>query len=294
MKGLLRLKSIFTAANDLIRLQRYYCIPIPKESCNLDNPRKKENVVDLVVIAFNRPDLIELQNQFLRKNFKNPFTYTVADNSIDPKAQEVIRSYCLRNNIPYLRLPSNPFNAPRFSESHGAALNYAYRKVLKKKTSTIIGVLDHDIFPIDSMDISELLSNQPFYGMLQEYQNPALPNGKLYYLWPGLAFFKRSCLEGINVDFMPRLKGDTGSAMFNSLYKSYFIDLQNPSNFKFATEKRKSLWEGDDFQSDMYAIVGENWLHIVNAGSWKKTPKAALKAERMVQLLQKLLHRENY
>jgi hypothetical protein len=289
MKGLSRLKSIITAANDQIRLQRYYCKPIPKESCNLDNPIVKDNVVDLVVIAFNRPDLIELQYQFLSKNFKATFTYTVADNSNDPKAKIAIRSYCLKNDIPYLCLPSNPFKAPRFSESHGSALNYVYRKYLKKK-STVVGLLDHDIFPIDSFDIGDILKNQPFYGMLQEYQNSALPNGKLYYLWPGLAFFRRSCLEGINVDFMPKLKGDTGSALFKSLYMTFIQDFNNPNGFKFATENRKSLWEGNDFQSDMYAVVGETWLHIANAGSWKKTPKDKLKKERMEQILQNLLN----
>lgn len=242
-----------------------------------------------MTIAFNRPDMIEYQNLFLRKHFKCPYILTVVDNSTLPKARSTIRSYCVNQNIPYLSLPPNPFRSPQFSNSHGSALNYTYKNYLKHRAASIIGFLDHDIFPVDDFNIQEILSTQPFYGMLQENETSAVPNGKLLYLWPGLAFFLNKNILKKKLDFMPNFGGDTGSASYYSIYKPTFDSLKSGETFQYAEEERIKLLEGSNFQTDMFAMIGKKWLHVVNASEWKKSENNIQKEFHIKQLLETLL-----
>ncbi len=256
--------------------------PLP-DSLNLDK-QPQPGAWDLVTIAFNNPYVIRLQHQWLTKRIKDAFVYTVADNSNDQTARATIRAYCLQEGVPYLSLPPSPFKAPRYSDSHGAALNLVYNQYVLKRQASRIGLLDHDIFPLHELTLGDYLDGQPFYGMLQE--TPAnVPGGQLRYLWPGLAFFESAFLKGKHIDFSPRCDGDTGSHCFDTLYKPILIDQGKTTVYRFAEEERRPLWPGEDFQRDMVAIIGGDWLHLVNASDWAGGGQTNRKLAELTSLL---------
>lgn len=269
-----------------VRLAAYYRKPFLKETQRLEVLFSLKEGWDLVSIAFNNPDVIRLQYQLLRKHCSDPFVYTVADNSSLPAARKAIRDFCQEVSIPYLSLPPSPFGPPSFSESHGAALNYVYRHYLKPRSAPFFGVLDHDIFPVCRFSLSNYVKEQPYYGMLQVCENAPVQGGRLLYLWPGLAFFDAAFTKGKRVDFMPRFGGDTGSGSFYSLYKSLLLDKGKETLFFFPDETRVPLWKGDDFQNDMYARIGEDWLHMVNASDWRQAEDYLKKSRCVAELLQ--------
>lgn len=287
MRVLSRVKKNLSKAVDVLRLLRYYQKPFGAESLNIELMALPEASLDLVVVAFNRPDMIEYQHLFLQKNFINAFRYTVADNSNTPEARTALRQYCKQHNLPYLSLPVNPFKAPRFSDSHGAALNYVWQNYLKPRGASRMGILDHDIFPIQPFELNNILDKQDFYGMLQEYENPNLKAGKLFYLWPGLAFFNCIRLTNTNVDFLPKHNADTGAAMHSMYAKAIEASRDAGKTLEFADEERIPLLAGDDFQNSMYALVGKKWLHVVNASQWKMGSEE--KEDRIKRLINQLL-----
>lgn len=93
---------------------------IPKDQLRLENP----HVVDIITIAFNNPTVIRHQIRLLRKNFQDPFLYTVFDNSSKPKARKEIEEVCRQAGVSYYSLPK-PWRADKLfpSDSHGIALN---------------------------------------------------------------------------------------------------------------------------------------------------------------------------
>jgi hypothetical protein len=50
------------------------------------------------------------------------------------------------------------------SVSHAMALNYLYDNYVSVSHAQYFGILDHDIFPIAPVQISDKLQNQPFLG----------------------------------------------------------------------------------------------------------------------------------
>jgi hypothetical protein len=291
MRALRKAKQQFLKAIDQIHLFRFYRKHFEAQSIKINLIPLPVGSIDLVVVAFNRPDMIEYQHIFLQKNFKNAFHYTIADNSNQPEAREALRTYCQENNLTYLSLPTNPFHAPRYSDSHGAALNYVWRNYLKYRKASYIGILDHDIFPIEPIDLKETLSNQDFYGMLQVYDNAELKDGKLMYLWPGLAMINQYFLANTKVNFMPKLNGDTGSAMHDAYCQSIRKSTKEGRLLDFAEEERIKLLEGNDFQTDMFALIGKKWLHVVNAAAWKIGNKD--KDEKIKDLIERLIQGES-
>lgn len=248
-----------------------------------------KDYLDLVTIAFNNPEMIKYQYRLLKKFVTDTYVYTVADNSTDGMSRLEIRAFCLKNGVPYIALPPSPYAPPSYSKSHGAALNYMYKNYIKPRAASSFGFLDHDIFPVSSVSPRSYLKSQPYYGMLQVYPFPQTSGGRLLYLWPGLAFFNSDFTHGKTLDFFPDYGGDTGAGCFYSLYKPLLIDQEKEATFLFADEKRVNLWDGNDFQNDMYAYIGNDWLHAVNASDWRGADDFEKKENRMKEMLEQLL-----
>jgi hypothetical protein len=289
MKGVERLIAQMKYPMGAIRLQRYYRQFPSKENVGVTTESLSNDSLDLVTIAFNNPEMIRYQYLLLKKFITDSFVYTVADNSIDTKSRSEIRAFCMKQGLPYIALPISPYKPPHYSNSHGAALNYVYKNYIQPRSASFFGLLDHDIFPVYPLSPRSYLKGQPYYGMLQVYELPKIPGGRLLYLWPGLAFFDSVYTQGKHLNFLPDFGGDTGSGSFFSLYKPLLYDQQKETVFQFADEERIPLWEGDDFQNDMYAYIGKDWLHFVNASDWRNAADYNKKAARMKEMLEDLL-----
>lgn len=146
--------------------------------------------VDIITIAFNNAELICYQNQFLRKFLFDKYCHIIVDNSTDDaKIWLQLQQWCSEEKIAYVGLPKNYLNRVGASYSHAAALNYAYKHIVKKWQPFVFGQIVHDLFPITKVSILSKLQNQPIYGLLRL-------RDKCWYLSAIMSFFVMIMLEG--------------------------------------------------------------------------------------------------
>ena len=145
-------------------------------------------------IAFNAPWTIGWQLRFVGRNLENA-AFLVADNSSDPHARAAIAGLCAEAGVAYFQLPESRYQGRRYaSRSHGLALNWTYRNVIRALGPMAWGFFDHDLFPTRPFDPETRLRGQPFYGALEQR-----PGGA--YLWPGYCFFSREADRDELLDF---------------------------------------------------------------------------------------------
>ncbi len=251
-----------------------------------DNPNVD---IDLVTIAFENPKMISYQIRLIRKHLKDNYSYVIADNSNDEKKSKDIERICRDSNVPYIRLPKNPYNGAfaMGSYSNGAAMNYVYYHYIKKSRSRYFGFLDHDVFPIHDFSILDQMKKQSFWGTLR-----CVPTKNGYcciYPWAGFCFFDKYKFDANQFDFMP-LKGigDTGAAN----YKNCFLPIIKSDDFleyTFANLKRIDI-EGTHGspQSSQYELLGTMWLHYLNASNWSNE-NLEIKDKVLEELITKFL-----
>lgn len=212
------------------------------------------DVLDLVSVAFNNDRVIRHQHRLLLKNLQDRFCYTVADNSSDAQTRHRLRAFCAAEGIAYLALP--PFQAPDGSASHGQALNWLWRNYIKPRKPRYFGFLDHDVFPVYPTAVVPWLKRFPVFGRYQE-------RGDLWYLWPGLCFYRYDFCRRKPLDFRPVPTLDTGGGNWKPLY-SHLRHLPVPNVF----HRYSALFDGGDKQRDHIEYFGD-WLHTINASGWK-------------------------
>jgi hypothetical protein len=231
------------------------------ESVNASPERLSDPArLDLATVAFDNPVVISEQIRLLRKNLRDPFDYTVADNSPDAARGAEIREICSEQDVPYLRLPRPRGSGPDPSTSHGWALNWMLAKYIRPRGADYFGFIDHDVFPIRPTEVIARLRPAPAWGLIQE-------RAERWYLWPGLSFFDARRTSHAKLDFRPGPGVDTGGRNWESLYSGLDRD-----QVEDAPRTLKRLREGDGGpQSDHYEEIGD-WLHTYNASHWLPVP----------------------
>lgn len=166
----------------------------------------------MATIAFNDVEILERQARAIRAFVSEP-VHVVADNSRDDRRAAQIEALCAVERVPYLRLPPNPWGANSPSRSHGAALNWVWRRLIQPARPVAFGFLDHDIVPLAPDDPFEALGRQPVAG------DKRWINGR-WYLWAGYCFFRTEVFDRIAADFGQDwpIRLDTGGANWRSLY----------------------------------------------------------------------------
>ena len=240
------------------------------------------NTVDLITVAFNNVKLIRLQEQFLRKFIRDPYTHIIADNSSNPEARKTIRQFCTDNGIAYIGLPINHLNRIGSSYSHANALNYVYRHVIRHRRPYAFGIIDHDLFPIRPVTILDKLESQPIYGPLRRFGNE-------WYLSAIMSFFKYDYVADKRVDFMPVTPNkhylDSGGGNWYDIYSR--LDIKS---LVFPTECVLPFRSGGDRHSDSLEYFDDkHWLHTINGSCWKAIPGEEEKNQHIIQLLQSIL-----
>lgn len=234
----------------------------PRKVLNISLQSAEDRSVDIVVVAFNNPELIRLQYQFLRKYLTDTYTYIVVDNSTSQQARKGIEAFCAENNIAYVSLPHNYLNVIGASYSHACALNYVYRHVIRKRKPYAFGLIDHDLFPIQKLSILEYLHNQPVYGPLRKRE-------ECWYLSAIMSFFRFDYICDKKVDFMPvtpyKTYLDSGGGNWYDIYSR--LNLQEMC---FPDERIEPLREGGDRHGDSLEFFdNKKWLHTINGSCWK-------------------------
>ena len=262
-------------------LEQWFIRRQPLQTCHLSaQPIRHNNHIDLITIAFNNAQLLPLQEQFLRKNIRDSYTHIVVDNSTDPHTRQQIYQYCNQHHIPYLSLPHNPLNRIGGSYSHAAALNYAYRHIIQIRQPYAFGIIDHDLFPVQSVSVADKLLHQPVFGPLRH-------RGNCWYLSAIMSFFRYDFVQDKKVDFMPvkpdGIYLDSGGGNWYDLYSRLKLD-----ELRFPDEAIEPLREGGDRHGDSLEYFDrKTWLHTINGSCWK--PVADGKENLVIQLLNQYL-----
>jgi hypothetical protein len=164
----------------------------------------------LVTIAYDDPEVIEIQAKALARFVPHALS-VIADNSSDAEAARAIAAIAERYGVPYVRLP-HPWGV-KDSRSHGLALNWAWRNLIRPGEPEAFGFLDDDLFPTTPDDPFATLGRQPVYGMLR-------PAGERWFLWAGFCMFRFDAVRDLRLDFgQDWFKGlDTGGGLWRTLY----------------------------------------------------------------------------
>jgi hypothetical protein len=218
---------------------------------------------DLLTVAFNNWETIERQISFVRKYLVGEYQYIVADNSTDRVISKRIAEICRMQEVPYIRLPRNYLTrAYGGSYSHGTALNWIYRHIILRRKPSCFGFIDHDLFPIRTLDPGEYLSCQPVYGYMKE-------RGAYWYLWAGFCFFRFAYIRGRRMDFLPvKPSGvylDTGGGNWYSLYSH--LDKSALSKAAYHYEMANGDRQGP-FSERIAEFFDDAWIHTIDASNW--------------------------
>jgi hypothetical protein len=73
----------------------------------ISNKKSNKDLLDLYIIAFNKPFLIEAQIHYLEKNLKDNYCLNIMDNSTIKTEADKIKKICIDNKCNYVKLPKN-------------------------------------------------------------------------------------------------------------------------------------------------------------------------------------------
>jgi hypothetical protein len=169
----------------------------------------------LITIAFNDPELIELQIKAV-KRFIPGTVHLIVDNSSDKESSKQIDQICREKGTVCIRIDENPWNRRNFSRSHGYAMNWTWRHVIQPIQPDQFGFIDHDLIPTKPTDPFVDLQGLPFYGDKRW-------SGDRWYLWAGFCLFRLSSVSTSRLDFgVDWFIGlDTGGGNWSKLYRNF-------------------------------------------------------------------------
>lgn len=228
------------------------------------------DVLWLFSVACDAPDSIRHQIRLLDKYLDDEFALTIVDNSRERASRRAVRSHCVAASVNYVALARNPHNEP--SRSHGAALNWAYDRLVAPHGLRYFGFLDHDIQPCRPTRVLPGLKERGLVGLVQE-------RGSRWYLWPGLCFFSADLVGADGLDFMPRPGLDTGGGNWESLCSRIPRDLVSPLPLSCGMAT-----DGLTGQRLTYDVFGD-WVHTGNASQWKPAPGRDVLVQRFLEEL---------
>jgi len=224
--------------------------------------------IDIYVIAFNNPTIIGLLISQLHKYLNFKFNLFVFDNSSSLVSRNLIYDVCKQNYTSYFSLP---LHSKKFShsQSHALAINWIFKKIIKKRVVNNFMFLDHDVFPFKKIESSDLFNSNKAYVILHsaisfsEEANVFQKKAKYKYLWPGFFTFSRKHLNALkSVSFMPFSKYnyyfDTGGKTYK-LVSGIFKDEIKPLSCNRVIDS-----EGNNLD-----IIDSKWLHTISGSNWR-------------------------
>lgn len=235
----------------------------------------------LITIAFNNSKILKVQHKYLKKNLQEEFIHMIADNSTLPNISREIETYCENGKIPYVKLPSNPYQNP--SKSHGIALEWAYQHIVRKYQPTHFGFIDHDIFPYKETSITSHIQ-QGIFGLIQ-YRN------EKWYLWPGFCFYDFKMLKKIKVNFMPTQGLDTGGANYYTLYNKINKDTLSkiPQTYIDISKRKMVPNVNNENTATTIECIGD-WIHIMRVSNWNNQKNNKISSiEEMISQVKEIL-----
>lgn len=240
--------------------------------------------IKIFTFTFNRPDILQYQINSFRKYIEDDFEFHVVYDTRDNEYLEVFQKICEENNIILHHHISEPGNTPSFYNSD--VIQWTYNNLIKSdKEDFIAMILDHDIFLIDNLNVSDFMDKYDISGLPQT-------RGSIEYVWPGLVFFKKSSLENINFNFYPQEIGgqmlDTGGGT-HELLRNKNIRFK-PTNVEYPDDYnginlKDSVNSNGGYAMELHA--NQKFLHFRNACNWYNRLKVddANKTDLLLEIL---------
>jgi hypothetical protein len=227
----------------------------------------------LVTIAFEDPEAIDIQAQLVDRFISNVI-YVIADMSMDDDAAEQTATVAACHNVPYVRLPANPMRPDQASRTHGLALDWVWRNIVRPGEPDRFGFIDHDVFPTGPDDPFAMLDRQPVYGWIREV-------GPRWFLPAGFSMFRFDAVKELPLDFSQDwFNGlDTCGANWNVLFRKL-----DRSKLAFAPTHFEPYKPGADPIKAPFQWCGV-WLHEVGSTRREGLAKLAADKRRVVKEL---------
>lgn len=224
-----------------------------------------------LVIAYEQPWAVEWLVRMAARNFENAHLL-IFDNSKSVRARREIERVCGENGTPYLPLPPNPTRHP--NRSHGMAMTWVFYNVVLALKPRVFAYLDHDLIPMEKIEFSRILGDQPLYGALNA------GGWNTWSLWAGCCLYSFLETGGLPLNFLNDFSNelDTGGRNWPWLYRNY-----DPERLRFALSELRQIRDPLDGSIRTVSIVDRKWLHIGAIGYCEDYKKNLAFYQRIAQ-----------
>ena len=221
--------------------------------------------IKIFTFSFNRPDILQYQIDSLKKYIEDDFEFHVVYDTRDNEYLEEFSEICKKNKVYFHHHISEPGNTPSFYNSD--AIQWTYDKFAKSGDEDFIGmILDHDIFLIENLNVSQFMEGYDLSGLPQT-------RGNVEYIWAGLILFRKSSLENIDFNFYPQTVdgqlldscGGTYELLRNKKIKFKPTDVVYPDDYQGINLRDPSNSNGG-YEMELHA--DQKFLHFRNACNW--------------------------
>ncbi len=221
--------------------------------------------VKIFTFAFNRPDILQYQINSFKKHIEDDLEFHVVYDTRDNEHLESFSKICEENQVSLHHHISQPGNTPSFYNSD--AIQWTYDNFIKVGDEDFIGmIIDHDIFLIDNLNVSNFMDGYNLSGLIQKKRD-------IEYVWAGLIFFKKSSLENIDFNFYPQTVdgqildscGGTYELLRNGNIKFKSTDVVYPDDYQGINLRDPSNSNGG-YEMELHA--DRKFLHFRNACNW--------------------------
>ena len=224
--------------------------PTAKEQLTAADEALSETKNVLITIAFEKPEVIELQLKALREN-PTEAVHLVADNSYSTTAQQAITEICSKYGCLYLKLPE--IHITHNARSHSFALQWCYENLVVPNNLEKFGFIDHDLLPFK---VDPLFKSLDEYSAIGLKRDGILDNGA-WQIWTGFCFFNQGKIKNIKLNFMYDFANglDSGGRNFHRLFK-----IKGESDFLFTPQSVVTI-DTPRGEIDM-EMLNDSWLHL--------------------------------
>lgn len=203
-----------------------------------------------IVIAFEQPWALQWQLRMAAQNLRS-LRLLVFDNSREPEMRARIRAVCDEFGVPYLALPR--YRTRHANRSHGMAMSWVWQQVVRPLRPSVFGFLDHDLIPLDAVDPTEALRDQPVYGLINK------GNLQHWSLWAGYCFYRFDFAVDRPLNFLYDFSRglDTGGRNWNPLYRK----LHGPG-LRFARQEFVPVQPPGMDAPRKIEVLDDAWVHV--------------------------------
>lgn len=213
-------------------------------------------MIKVFLFAFNRPDLLELQVDSLRKFIQDPLNITVIQDKHNDSYDADFGDICRKLDVELIPHNARSNQAP--SQHHADSVEFVYNNLLRD--GDVVLFLDHDMFAIDEVNLLEELGSHDVLGLYQE-------RGTVKYIWPGMMLFKYDSLKSLEFNFSPGSHNgqmlDTGGGTYKLFETNLAIQDSGVGYPEFYNQLKL-----DDFDYPFELHMENKFLHMRNSCQW--------------------------